>query len=416
MANTLKFGNGEWYGKKDTILAYNDENSNYKPLTFDFSRASKATVINKDGLIEQVGSGQPRIDYKDDSKGALKLEPSRTNTIIKSNSVTVMNYGGHITSSDNAAISPDGTFNAMSLIPNTSQNTHRLGYNTTAGTYTQNNIVTFSCFVKADGYNFVSIGGFFGGEQAVFNISNGTFVSQNSSVINTKIVKLPNDWYRLSTTYTFQNSIGNGYLYAGIQVMDSETGYAFTGDGVKGVYAYGIQAEVGSYPTSYIPTQGSTVTRLADSCANGGNEQVINSTEGVLYTEISTLANDGARGISISSGSNNDRIFISYNTNGRLDANVRSGGSYQAIFNYTGVVNPNIQNKIALKYKLNDFALWVNGVEVATDSSGITPIGLNVLNFSTAISSSDKWYGKVKDVRVYNTALSDQELISLTQV
>ena len=43
MANTLKFGNGEWYGKKDTILAYNDENNNYKPLPFDFSRASSAT-------------------------------------------------------------------------------------------------------------------------------------------------------------------------------------------------------------------------------------------------------------------------------------------------------------------------------------------------------------------------------------
>ena len=84
MANTLKFGNGEWYGKKDTILAYNDENSNYKPLPFDFSRASKATVINKDGLIETVGSGQPRIDYKDDSEGALLLEPQRTNLVTYS--------------------------------------------------------------------------------------------------------------------------------------------------------------------------------------------------------------------------------------------------------------------------------------------------------------------------------------------
>ena len=82
MANTLKFGNGEWYGKKDTILAYNDENSNYKPLPFDFSRASSATVVNKDGLIETVGSGQPRIDYKDDSEGALLLEPSRTNLLL----------------------------------------------------------------------------------------------------------------------------------------------------------------------------------------------------------------------------------------------------------------------------------------------------------------------------------------------
>ena len=63
MANTLKFGNGEWYGKKDTILAYNDENSNYKPLPFDFSRASNATVVNKAGLIETVGSGEPRVDF-----------------------------------------------------------------------------------------------------------------------------------------------------------------------------------------------------------------------------------------------------------------------------------------------------------------------------------------------------------------
>ena len=34
-------------------------------------RDSSATVVNKDGLIETVGSGEPRIDYKDDSKGAL---------------------------------------------------------------------------------------------------------------------------------------------------------------------------------------------------------------------------------------------------------------------------------------------------------------------------------------------------------
>jgi hypothetical protein len=86
MANTLKFGNGEWYGKKDTILAYNDENSNYKPLLFNFSRASKATVINKDGLIEEVGSGQPRVDYLNNTKGAMLLEPSRTNLITQSES------------------------------------------------------------------------------------------------------------------------------------------------------------------------------------------------------------------------------------------------------------------------------------------------------------------------------------------
>ena len=38
-------------------------------------------------------------------------------------------------------------------------------------------------------------------------------------------------------------------------------------------------------------------------------------------------------------------------------------------------------NKIALKYKANDFALWINGTEVATDTSGITPTGLDRLEF-----------------------------------
>ena len=79
MANTLNLGNGNWATKEDSLLAYNSENNNYKPLPFDFTRASSATRVNKDGLIETVGGGKPRIDFKDDSKGALLLEPSRTN-------------------------------------------------------------------------------------------------------------------------------------------------------------------------------------------------------------------------------------------------------------------------------------------------------------------------------------------------
>ena len=80
MSATLNLGtDGNWATKKDTILAYNDENSNFKPLAFNFDRDTLATRVNKDGLIETVGSGEPRIDYKDDSKGALLLEPSRSN-------------------------------------------------------------------------------------------------------------------------------------------------------------------------------------------------------------------------------------------------------------------------------------------------------------------------------------------------
>ena len=117
MSNTLKFGNGEWYGKKDTILAYNDENSNFKPLPFSFDRASSATVINKDGLIETVGSGEPRIDYKDDSKGALLLEPSRSNLITYSEDfdnawINQLWSKQNINLTSNYELSPSGLLNA----------------------------------------------------------------------------------------------------------------------------------------------------------------------------------------------------------------------------------------------------------------------------------------------------------------
>ena len=75
MANTLNLGDGNWATKEDLLLGYNSENNNYKPLPFDFTRASSATRVNKDGLIETVGGGKARIDFKDDSKGALLLEP-----------------------------------------------------------------------------------------------------------------------------------------------------------------------------------------------------------------------------------------------------------------------------------------------------------------------------------------------------
>jgi len=81
MANTLKFGDGKWGAKKDSILAYNDENANFKPLPFTTSRSSTATRINKAGLIEKVENGIPRVDYLGNTKGAMLLEPQSTNLI-----------------------------------------------------------------------------------------------------------------------------------------------------------------------------------------------------------------------------------------------------------------------------------------------------------------------------------------------
>ena len=65
---SLKLG-GDWATKEGSLLAYNDQNGNYKPLPFDFTRASTATRVNRDGLIEEVQSGVPRIDFLDNADG-----------------------------------------------------------------------------------------------------------------------------------------------------------------------------------------------------------------------------------------------------------------------------------------------------------------------------------------------------------
>ena len=275
MANTLKFGNGEWYGKKDTILAYNDENKNYKPLPFDFSRGGSATVVNKDGLIETVGSGQPRIDYKDNSKGALLLEPSRSNLVNNSNfqSGWSLLSGGSIT--QNQSISPDGTQNAAILSGDgVGSNAAYTFINVTTQEY------TYSMFAKKGSEYILRMKGFSGGANGnvEFNLNNGTIETpSDGNFSNEKIEDYGNGWYRCSVKVTVTSS---GSKTFGFNREAIVSGDLFS--------VYGVQFEQGSYPTSYIPTQGGVVTRLADSCSNGGNDQVINSTEGVLYAEIST--------------------------------------------------------------------------------------------------------------------------------
>jgi hypothetical protein len=176
--------------------------------------------------------------------------------------------------------------------------------------------------------------------------------------------------------------------------------------------------EQGSYATSYIPTEGSIKTRLADVCNNSGNSDLINSTEGVLYAEISALANDLTnRFISISNGSKAERVEIGYsNVSNKIFAFSNVGNVNQCNI---GFVLPNMldYNKIALKYKLNDFSLWVNGVKVGVDlnASVSAQNTLNELAFDEG-DGTDVFYSKTKCVAVFKEALSDTELQKLTTI
>ena len=179
---------------------------------------------------------------------------------------------------------------------------------------------------------------------------------------------------------------------------------------------WGAQVEQQSYATSYIPTEGTTVTRNQDLCTNGGSVSTINSTEGVLYIEVKALSNDlSERRFGISDGTSSNVVRVGYtNISNRIIA-VIYNGSNQAIMTYT---SPDItqNSKIAVKYKENDFALWVDGVERSTDASGsVFPANtLNSVDFN--IGGGSHFYSDTTDVRVYNTALTDAELQALTTI
>jgi hypothetical protein len=405
MANTLKFGNGQWATQEGLALAYNDENDNYKPLPFDFTRASTATRVNKQGLIETVASGLPRIDYFNNTKGALLLEPSRTNSITYSNDFSQSIYGKiNLTITANQGISPDGSQNANLLVPNAAVNTRYITNNTGS------NLKINTVFLKKKELRYVNFGN--AQSKVIVDLENGTISADTVSTNNFAIKNYGNGWYRVSCYNTLDVNLQIQVVFG----VDG-SGSSIATNGTDGVYIYGFEIQNGSYPTSYIPTQGSAVTRAAETCNNAGNEQVFNDSEGVLYAEIAALANDQTvRKISLSRNSaGNPQIAIGYDSlSNQIRAIVYDGTFPVDVVLSTTAYDILEYRKVALKYKSGDSALWVDGVEVQTSTNSFTiTSSLNTLNFDDG-GGIAHFYGNVKDIRVYNTALTDQELQALT--
>ncbi len=177
---------------------------------------------------------------------------------------------------------------------------------------------------------------------------------------------------------------------------------------------WGAQLEQQSYATSYIPTNGATNTRLQDIANNSGNSTLINSTEGVLYAEIATNNLPTFKHMSLSDGSSTNRLNL-FIYNSSITVNFEVGGVRQSSLSYT-IPNVSDFNKIAFSYKLNQFKLFVNGLQKAIDTLGLVP-SINTFNsLSFNNSTSSNFYGKVKALAVYKEALTDEQLQSLTTI
>ena len=392
MAQKLKFGNGTWATKEGSTLAYNDENNNYKPLPFTTTRDSIATRVNKEGLIEVVGNDIPRIDYTDSAEGVLLLENTATNLITYSEDFSQSSWvklgagtGTTAIVTSDYAVSPDGTQNASRLqcdlnSGGSSSSNQSLIYNS----YSSSGNQTISIYAKSN------------------NGQNQTIYFANTQTSGDTITVTP-QWQR----FTFSHSTSTYVSAIGLR---GRSGGAI--NDTADILIWGSQAEQGSYDTSYIPTSGSTVQRAAETANESGNSEVFNDSEGVLFADIAALTEiDTFRAISISSGSDNNRINIWYWNNGTFKIDSNSGANVQSNFDFDA--NMTLFNKIAFKYKQNDFCVFHNGFKIGIDTSGITPVGLSELSFDRA-NGAYPFYGKTKEIGYYDTVLTDAELETLT--
>jgi len=365
-----------------------------------------ATIDNisvKESTIDNL----PRVDYTDGTSSLL-VEPQRTNLLTYSEDFSNASWtkvGSSVT--PNATTSPDGTINADKLVEDTSTGGHQIQSITSASNST---IYTTSVFVKYAGREWIRFTDAQSSNRIHFNTLTGVFGTISGTVIDYNKTALENGWYKLSFTTT---SVASAYTPR-IALAEADNDVSYTGDGVSGVYIYGCSLEEGSYATSYIPTSGSTVTRNQETYTKTGISDKINSEEGVLFLEASALSNDGtSRCISIFQNGSNFIKFLYSASSNRVDFVAFSGGNVSC--NITKVITNTTENtKFALKWKVNDFALWIDGTEVGTDLSGDAPLGMDKMYFTDEGGSGSKFFGKVKQLQVFKTALSDSELATLT--
>jgi hypothetical protein len=313
----------------------------------------------------------------------------------------------------NAVTSPDGYTNAEYIQQATGETD---GGGCFQGiSYTSGTTYTLSVFAKQGENRYARIGfGIGSGGAGIFcgfDLQDGIAGTPDTGV-TAKIENYGNGWYRCSITATAQiTGARNTFVY------QSSNLNTFVTTPLQGIYVYGAQLEASaSYATSYIPTLAAAVTRGEEAASKTGISSLIGQTEGTLFVEIAALANDTTlRNITITDGTTSNRIALLYsNTSNSIRAFIQDSGVI--VFDSTQVVsNILASNKICIKYKLNDFALWINGVEVHTDLSGTVPTGLNSIQFNNGASTLP-FLGNAKQLIIFPTVLTDAQLAELTSL
>lgn len=383
----------------------------------DVVRATTSTRVNASGLIESVGLNIPRIDYTNGSCPSILVEPQRTNVILYSSDLSQT-----IWSKSNYILTPTSTIQGLIATRITKNAINNGVYNGTGLRNLINTVGTFAAGVKTLSFYIRK-----GNTDKVAFVINNILVGVSTSVncefnFNTKTFTN----VAVGLTASFENYNTDVYkIILTINDIGVSTGKAIwiapidasnnTVDGGYLDFAF-AQWELGGYPTSYIPTIASTVTRNADVISKTGITSLIGQTEGTVFLDFELLPNNinSSYLFALNDGTTTNmirsEIYILSPTVSQFRTGVNTLGVGQGDY-FTTITQ--LKNKMAISYSLNNVKIFINGVLVATDTSVTIPI-MNTFNLGNRTSIDNIIGSNYKQVVFFKTQLTNAECITLT--
>ena len=399
---------------------------------FTVTRNTEARRFNSAGLIESVASGIPRLDYYTSGGTAgcpaLLVEPAGTNGILNSTD-TRTNWvcwsgltSGAIdvigVSGTNLTVAVSGSnIGAGSGVGNLSRSSNNVAL-ASGSTYTLSFLLKKTGSHTVGGY-YASITGAAAGDLGGgFDVS-GSFSSGSiyNSAGTTNRIRRVEQWgtdvFRCSETFTMSASGTLTTFRVGPTTSVTSANNPAVGAGI-GFAA--PQIELGSVPTSFIPTAAASGSRSADVISvTGAVSGSIGQTEGTIYVEVvNTLVASYAEGYVY-------RVFA--DANNEIWARKEGGGNTYSFrwransqnTTFLNVAVPNGVNKIAFGYKSGDTALFLNGSQVATTNTDVRAFSVNPTTIALGSTSSGQFFNdRIRAAALYTTRLTNAELAALT--
>ena len=368
-----------------------------------FTRASSATFVGSNGLIQSATTNTPRFDYDPVTLAAkgLLIEEQRTNLLTYSDDFTnaswSKNVGGTgvapVVTAD-AAIAPDGTSTADLIVfdrgaGNTSTDSSTISKSLSGLTATAS--YTGTVYLKA------ATAGDVGKQLAIRNVAGGLYAT----------ITLTDSWQRAPRTETAGSTTG---------VFEITNRGTFTNANSVSAYVWGAQLEAGSFATSYIPTVASQVTRSADDALVNTLSPWYNATTGSVYAEFTPFeAGTNSESVWQFLIDSTNRRTVYLGTSNRLGMIETSGGVTQAsILTANNSIVLSAINKSAICYAANDFAISANGQAVVTDTLGDVAVGINALKLGSGAGVTNYLNGWLRRFTYYPRRLSNAELQAIT--